>query len=98
MIHPDSKRDMFIDAFIAGTRAVPSDTEKLLRSLTGLLYDERAKVKERDATIAFCDDIARNTSWSMTCRSCEKDFEPDCELSEMFGAEVYCGGSDRCCP
>lgn len=98
MIHPESKREMFIDAFIAGARAVPSDTEKLLRSLTGLLYDERAKVKQREETIAFCDEIAREFEWTLECRSCEKDFAPDCELSEMHGAERYCGGSDRCCP
>lgn len=96
--HPDSKRQMFIDAFISGTRVIPSENDKLLRSLTGLLYDERAKLKDRDETIEFMDDIARSTRWTMTCRSCQNDFEPDCELSEMFGAEVYCGGSERCCP
>ena len=94
----NEKREMFIDAFLSGTKVVTSDGDKLLRSLTGLLYDERAKVKLRDEMIAFCDDIARNTDWTMECRSCGNHFPPDCELSEMFGSEVYCGRSERCCP
>ncbi|AEO14575.1 hypothetical protein MT_57029 [Pseudomonas phage phiPto-bp6g] len=94
----NEKREQFIEAFLSGIKVVISDNDKILRSLTGLLYDERAKVKSRDEVIEFCDDIARDTDWSMKCRSCGNNFTPDCELSEMFHAEVYCGRSEFCTP
>lgn len=89
-------RDEFIKAYLEGAELAPKG--ELLYQLVGQLYDDRKVKQEMFEQIEFMDDVARNTRWTMTCRSCEKDFEPDCELSEMFGSEVYCGGSDRCCP
>lgn len=94
------KRDDFIKTYLEGAEMTPFMIT--IESLIGKLYDARKNVEEvreeYEHTIEFMDDVARNTRWTMKCRSCEKDFEPDCELSEMFGSEVYCGGSDRCCP
>ena len=93
-------RDYFIKTYMEGASLTPFITT--IESLLGKLYDARSSfenlIEKHEHTIEFMDDVARNTRWTMTCRSCGKDFEPDCELSEMFGAEVYCGGSDRCCP
>lgn len=92
------KRQDFIDAFLEGSALAPKD--ELITGLIGKLFDERTTSNRFIETIDFMNDVARtrNTSWTMTCRSCGKDYEPDCELSEMFGSENYCGSNQWCTP
>lgn len=89
-------RDDFIKTYLEGATFAPPGV--LVYDLVGKIYDCRKTQYELYDKIRFMDDIARDTEWTMNCRSCGQAFEPDCELSEMFGAEVYCGKSDRCCP
>lgn len=85
----------FIATFLEAASEKGVDLAELL---LGKLYDERKAGNKLLEQIEFMDDIARVNEWTMVCRSCCNHYSPDCELSEMFGAENYCGGSDRCCP
>lgn len=90
------KRDDFINTFLEGSSRVPK--EDLVLELIGKVFDERSTVAKFVETIDFMNDVARDSGWSMNCRSCGKSYQPDCELSEMFGSENYCGGSQWCTP
>lgn len=100
-------KDEFVKTFLEGAEF--SDKGKLIYALVEQLYDDRKtkddmyteieNIKERHrADIAEMDDIARDSGWHVRCRGCEKDFQPDCELSEIIGSERYCGGSEWCTP
>lgn len=93
-------RDEFVYTFLEGAELSPFT--KTIESLVGKLYDEREKSKgirdKFEDTIEFMNKVARDSGWTMNCRSCGDSYQPDCELSEMFGAENYCGKSEWCCP
>lgn len=94
------EREEFIATFLEGAELTPF--ANTIESLVGKLYDSRSKlesVREKyEHTIEFMNDTARDSGWSMKCRCCGESYEPDCELSEMFGAENYCGKNQWCCP
>jgi hypothetical protein len=89
-------KEEFISTFVEG--AARSSKDQLVLDLLGKLYDERQAGNKFIEMIDFMNDVARNTGWSMKCRSCGNDYEPDCELSEMHGAENYCGKNQWCTP
>lgn len=90
------KRDEFIKTYLEGAALAPYGD--LMYLLVGQLYDDRQVKQQMLEKIEFMDSVARETDWTMECRSCLQSFAPDCELSEMYGAERYCGRSERCCP
>lgn len=90
----------FVDTFLEGCELTPF--RHTIESLLSKLYDERETVKslieKHENVIEFMNDVARDSDWSMKCNSCGDDYTPDCELSEMFGSENYCGKNQWCCP
>lgn len=92
-------KEQFIKAFLEGVElSGEKPKETLIYNLLGIVFDLRKTVVGKDETIEFMNDVARDSGWSMTCRSCGESFEPDCELSEMHNAMVYCGKNQWCCP
>ncbi|MNC36944.1 hypothetical protein D3C75_854890 [compost metagenome] len=89
-------KDEFIKAFFEGSALAPQGT--VMQYLAEQMYELRQQVYSKHEQIEFMDEVARDNGWSMKCRSCGKSYEPDCELSEMFGSENYCGGSQWCTP
>lgn len=89
-------KDEFRETYLEG--GILTDKLKLLGFTIDGLYDAREQVKHLQELIEFMNDVARDCDWSMKCRSCGDDYTPDCELSEMFGAENYCGKNQWCCP
>lgn len=92
------KRDQFVETFMEGLNTGTSDYEKTTTVLVGMLFEARAKNALLTEKIEGMDDIARDNTIEVRCRSCQKDYVPDCELSELEGSEFYCGGSEWCCP
>lgn len=90
------KREEYIQTFLEGAELAPRN--ELVFDLVGKLYDERNAKYRFAEKIEFMNDVARECGWSMTCRSCGKSYQPDCELSEMFEGENYCGGNQWCTP
>lgn len=89
-------KDEYVKTFLEGATYAPKDV--LLFSLVEDLYEARQFGYRQREQIEFMDDVARDSGWTMKCRSCGNDYEPDCELSEMYGAENYCGRNQWCTP
>lgn len=93
-------KDEFVKTFLEGAELTPF--MHTIESLVGKVYDERTKLEglreKLEHTIEFMDDVARDSGWTVNCRSCGDSYQPDCELSEMFGAQNYCGKNQWCCP
>lgn len=89
-------REEFVTTFLEGATLAPKG--ELIYDLVGQLYDTRQITYRQREQIEYMDDVARDCGWSMKCRSCGKDYQPDCELSEMHGSENYCGGNQWCTP
>lgn len=93
-------REEFVETFLEGAKLAP--VEGVLKAVLGALHDERYKLEcandKNEHTIEFMNEVVRDCGWTMKCSACGCSYEPDCELSEMFGAENYCGKSQWCCP
>lgn len=92
------KREQFVEAFLEGSKLTSVDRDTLVNNLVGMLFDLRKTVSSQKEHIAYMDDIARDSDWTMNCRSCGQTYEPDCELSEMSNEGNYCGKNQWCCP
>lgn len=89
-------REDFINTFLEG--AGLAENTGLTYTLVGMVYDLRQTARKQREHIEYMDDVARDSGFSMECRSCQKSYQPDCELSEVSHEGNYCGGSERCCP
>lgn len=89
-------REDFVATFLEG--ASFSKPDEVIQSLVGMVYDLRRAVRFKAEHIEYMDDIARDNTISMNCRSCRESFEPDCELSEISHEGNYCGKNQWCCP
>ena len=89
-------KDEYIKAFFEGAALAP--VGEVSYYLIDQLYETRQQVYRQREQIEFMDDVARDSGWSMKCRTCGNDYEPDCELSEMHGAQNYCGRNQWCTP
>lgn len=101
-------KDEYIATFLEGAELI-EDHSSVVKQLLGVVYTLRSEIKQsaehifeikerHSADISEMNDIARDSGWYVKCRGCDKDFQPDCELSEIIGAERYCGGSQWCTP
>jgi hypothetical protein len=90
------KKEDFVTAFLEGAALAPKN--ELLHHLVEQLYDTRQTVYRQREQIEYMDEIARDNTISMSCRSCKDSYEPDCELSEMSHEGNYCGKNQWCCP
>lgn len=89
-------KEDFVATFLEGaTYSNPSD---ILECLVGMVYDLRRDVRSKKEHIEYMDEIARDNTISMHCRSCRDSWEPDCELSEISHEGNYCGKNQWCCP
>lgn len=89
-------KEEFVKTFLEGAALAPQDA--LVRSLVGIVYDLRKTTSIQAEHIDYMDDVARDNTISVTCRSCRESFEPDCELSEISHEGNYCGKNQWCCP
>lgn len=89
-------KEEFVSTFLEG--AGLADNKGLTYTLVGMVYDLRKTVKDLKEHISYMDDVAGDSGFTMQCRSCQKSYQPDCELSEVSHEGNYCGGSERCCP
>lgn len=89
-------KEEYVKAFLEGAAFAPQG--EVMYALVEQVFDLRKQVYAKHEQIEFMNDVARDSGWSMECRSCKESYEPDCELSEMFGSENYCGKNQWCCP
>lgn len=90
------KKDDYIKAFLEGAALAPQG--EVIMYLVDMLYEARQTNYRQREHIEYMDDVARENTISVTCRSCERSFEPDCELSEISHEGNYCGRNEFCCP
>lgn len=92
-------QQQFVETFMEGVAQSGSPVyEKVTENLTILLYQTRLQLRKLKDQIEEMDDIARNNTIEVRCRSCQQDYVPDCELSEIVGSELYCGKNEWCTP
>jgi hypothetical protein len=89
-------KDEFVKTFLEGAQHSPEGAT--ISNLLGIVYDLRKTVHSKNDQIGFMDDTARDCGWTLNCRSCGESYQPDCELSEMYGSENYCGRNEFCTP
>lgn len=74
------------------------DYRQATENLLHRAYSDRAYIETLQKQIEEMDHIARECGYTVVCKSCNKHFEPDCELSEIALADKYCGKNQWCTP
>lgn len=103
------KKHEFVDSFLEGVNLGIDNTEKKLtlqereslkkfKVLVGMVFDERAKVKQLTNRIEEIDSEFACANIEVKCRSCGNYYRMDYEVSQFTQEMSYCGGSDKCLP
>lgn len=92
------KKDDFVKVFMEGLETSSPDYHTVCGHLVAMLHDAREHTRKLKDVIEEMDDIARNNTIEVKCRSCSEEYVPDCELSEIVGSEWYCGKNEWCTP
>lgn len=85
----------YIETFLEGAILAPEDRLALTLSH---VWSLRRQIKNLQGTIELMDEVARDSSLQVKCRSCEQYYEIPCELSEFDPDMSYCGKDQYCTP
>ena len=90
------KKEEYVKAFLEGAAFAPQG--EVMHHLVEQVFDLRQQIYAKHDHMEYMDDLARDNTISMKCRSCGDSWEPDCELSEIRHEGNYCGKNQWCCP
>lgn len=101
-------KQSFVDSFMEGlvltdgAVVAPSshdiEVNRRMRTLVGMVFDERQKTKELVTRIEQMDEDFASAQIKVKCRCCENYYTLSYDVSEFTADMSYCGGSPQCCP
>lgn len=101
-------KQSFVDAFIEGLVLTDGavvqqsshdiETIRRIKTLVGMVFDERAKTKQLLTRIEQIDSDMADANIQVKCRSCESYYRLDYDVSEFSSDMSYCGKDPHCLP
>jgi hypothetical protein len=86
------------DGAVVAPSSHDHEVKRRMRTLVGMVFDERQKTKELVTRIEQIDSDMADANIQVKCRSCENYYTLDYDVSEFSADMSYCGGSPQCCP
>lgn len=101
-------KQSFVDSFIEGLVLTDGsvvqqsshdiETMRRIKTLVGMVFDERAKTKQLLTRIEQIDSDMADAKIQVKCRSCEGYYTLDYDVSEFSSDMSYCGKDPHCLP